>query len=103
MDLEGKKALTFLDGEWLEGNPLILGALSHATWMASVVFDGARYFEGGDQGGAVGDRGGGVDSQRPCAERASYTRDGPQIVQFRRATVTDAGAEDDAPRPRLEA
>ena len=46
MDLEGKKALTFLDGEWLEGNPLILGALSHATWMASVVFDGARYFEG---------------------------------------------------------
>ena len=46
MDIEGRKALTYLDGEWLEGNPKILGALSHATWMASVVFDGARYFEG---------------------------------------------------------
>ena len=40
------KAITLLDGEWLDGNPPILGPLSHATWMASVVFDGARYFEG---------------------------------------------------------
>jgi len=39
-------AYTFLDGQWLEGNPPILGPLTHATWMASVVFDGARYFEG---------------------------------------------------------
>ena len=40
------KSITFLDGKWLEGNPPILGPLTHATWMASVVFDGARYFEG---------------------------------------------------------
>jgi len=40
------KALTYVDGEWLEGNPPLLGPLSHASWMASVVFDGARYFEG---------------------------------------------------------
>jgi branched-chain amino acid aminotransferase len=39
-------ALTFIDGRWVEGNPPILGPMSHATWMASVVFDGARAFEG---------------------------------------------------------
>jgi branched-chain amino acid aminotransferase len=37
---------TYLDGSWLEGNPPILGPLTHATWMASVVFDGARAFDG---------------------------------------------------------
>ncbi len=36
----------YLDGSWLEGNPPILGPMTHATWMASVVFDGARAFEG---------------------------------------------------------
>ena len=40
------KAIHYLDGQWMEGNPLILGPLSHATWMASVVFDGARAFGG---------------------------------------------------------
>ena len=30
------KAVHFIDGEWLEGNPAILGPLTHATWMASV-------------------------------------------------------------------
>ncbi|MEM7169681.1 MAG: branched-chain amino acid aminotransferase [Pseudomonadota bacterium] len=40
------KALTFWNGEWLEGNPPLMGPLTHATWMASVVFDGARFFEG---------------------------------------------------------
>ena len=39
-------ALTFIDGDWHPGNPPLLGALSHAAWMASVVFDGARAFEG---------------------------------------------------------
>ena len=39
-------AIHYIDGKWIEGNPLILGAMSHATWMASVVFDGARAFEG---------------------------------------------------------
>ena len=39
-------AIHYLDGQWLEGNPPILGPLTHATWMASVVFDGARAFGG---------------------------------------------------------
>lgn len=37
---------TFLDGNWHEGNPPILGPRSHGFWLASSVFDGARYFEG---------------------------------------------------------
>ncbi len=39
-------ALTFADGRWQAGNPRILGAQSHAVWLASVVFDGARAFDG---------------------------------------------------------
>ena len=38
-------SLTFVDGEWLEGNPGIMGPMSHGSWMASTVFDGARVFE----------------------------------------------------------
>lgn len=37
---------TWLDGRWHEGNPLIAGPRTHAFWMASSVFDGARAFEG---------------------------------------------------------
>ncbi len=40
------KPIHYLDGAWLEGNPPILGPMTHATWMASVVFDGARAFAG---------------------------------------------------------
>lgn len=40
------KAVHFLDGKWVEGNPPIMGPMTHAAWMASVVFDGARAFEG---------------------------------------------------------
>ena len=36
----------FIDGKWLEGNPPILGPTTHATWMASVAFDGGRAFDG---------------------------------------------------------
>ena len=36
------RAITWIDGEWVEGNPPLLGPMTHATWMASVVFDGAR-------------------------------------------------------------
>lgn len=39
-------SLVFVDGTWHEGNPPILGALDHAFWMASSVFDGARAFAG---------------------------------------------------------
>lgn len=39
-------AWTYVDGEWLEGNPLIAGPMTHALWLGSCVFDGARAFEG---------------------------------------------------------
>ena len=37
---------TFLDGEWFEGNKPIVGVRTHAFWLASSVFDGARAFDG---------------------------------------------------------
>ena len=37
---------TYVDGEWLPGNPPLIGPTSHAMWLGSTVFDGARYFEG---------------------------------------------------------
>lgn len=37
---------TFIDGQWLEGNPGIVGPRTHAMWQSSSVFDGARRFEG---------------------------------------------------------
>lgn len=37
---------TYTDGEWIEGNPRLLPAQSHALWFSSIVFDGARAFEG---------------------------------------------------------
>ncbi len=43
---EWSQTHTFLDGEWFEGNKPILGPRSHAFWLGSSVFDGARAFEG---------------------------------------------------------
>ncbi|MBV8837527.1 MAG: branched-chain amino acid aminotransferase [Alphaproteobacteria bacterium] len=40
------KTWTFLDGDWHEGNVPIMGPRTHAAWLASCVFDGARAFEG---------------------------------------------------------
>ncbi|MEN3930406.1 branched-chain amino acid aminotransferase [Microvirga sp. W0021] len=40
------KTWNWIDGEWIEGNPMIMGPRSHASWMASSVFDGARIYEG---------------------------------------------------------
>ena len=37
---------TWVDGVWHSGNPPIFGPMTHAAWMASVAFDGARAFEG---------------------------------------------------------
>ncbi|WP_041596456.1 branched-chain amino acid aminotransferase [Brucella melitensis] len=37
---------TYYKGEWREGDVRILGAASQATWLGSLVFDGARLFEG---------------------------------------------------------
>jgi branched-chain amino acid aminotransferase len=33
-------------GKWFDRNPMILGPLDHAFWMATTVFDGARAFSG---------------------------------------------------------
>jgi branched-chain amino acid aminotransferase len=40
------ESLVYLDGEWIEGNPPVLGPATLATWLGSIVFDGARAFEG---------------------------------------------------------
>jgi branched-chain amino acid aminotransferase len=40
------KTSTFFEGEWREGNIGIMGPRTHAAWLCSVVFDGARAFEG---------------------------------------------------------
>jgi branched-chain amino acid aminotransferase len=37
---------TFIDGDWHEGNVPLMGVRSHAAWLGSMVFDGARAFEG---------------------------------------------------------
>lgn len=37
---------TFVDGEWVSGNPPLIGPTSHAMWLGSTVFDGARWFDG---------------------------------------------------------
>ena len=37
---------TYVDGDWREGNPAIVGPRTHALWLGSSVFDGARWFEG---------------------------------------------------------
>ncbi|XWN30672.1 MAG: branched-chain amino acid aminotransferase [Devosia sp.] len=37
---------TYLDGAWHDGNQPIIGARTHAFWLGSSVFDGARAFEG---------------------------------------------------------
>jgi branched-chain amino acid aminotransferase len=40
------RTLTFFEGDWHEGNVPIMGPRTHAAWLCSVVFDGARAFEG---------------------------------------------------------
>lgn len=40
------KTLAYVDGQWRQGNPLLMGPRHHAVWLSSVVFDGARAFDG---------------------------------------------------------
>ncbi|NVK33153.1 MAG: branched-chain amino acid aminotransferase [Rhodobacteraceae bacterium] len=40
------KTWTWIDGQWLEGNPPVMGPRTHAAWQGTSVFDGARYFDG---------------------------------------------------------
>lgn len=37
---------TFFEGAWHSGNPKIIGPMTQAMWLASMVFDGARGFDG---------------------------------------------------------
>ena len=39
------KTWTFFNGDWHEGNLPIMGIRTHAAWLGSSVFDGARVFE----------------------------------------------------------
>src|ERR1700689_799471 len=40
------ETLPFFEGDWHTGNVPIMGPRTHAAWLASTVFDGARAFEG---------------------------------------------------------
>jgi branched-chain amino acid aminotransferase len=40
------KTWTFFEDKWHEGNVQIMGVRTHAAWLCSIVFDGARAFEG---------------------------------------------------------
>jgi branched-chain amino acid aminotransferase len=40
------KTWTFFEDRWQDGNAPIMGVRTHAAWLCSVVFDGARAFEG---------------------------------------------------------
>ena len=40
------EAVFYYDGEWLEENPKVTGPMNQAFWLSSVVFDGARAFDG---------------------------------------------------------
>lgn len=42
----GTECVTWFKDRWHEGNLPILGAADHATWLGTLVFDGARAFEG---------------------------------------------------------
>ncbi|TVR98215.1 MAG: branched-chain amino acid aminotransferase [Rhodospirillales bacterium] len=43
---DGASRQTFVDGRWHDGSPAVLAADSHAVWLGSAVFDGARAFDG---------------------------------------------------------
>ncbi|HYA05326.1 MAG TPA: branched-chain amino acid aminotransferase [Xanthobacteraceae bacterium] len=40
------KTVTFFEDDWHDGNVPIMGARTHAAWLGTSVFDGARAFDG---------------------------------------------------------
>ena len=40
------RTVTFFEDDWHEGNVPIMGPRTHADWLCTSVFDGARAFEG---------------------------------------------------------
>ena len=43
---EQSRTWTFFEGAWHEGNVALMGPRTHGAWLGSVLFDGARRFEG---------------------------------------------------------
>jgi branched-chain amino acid aminotransferase len=42
----GERSLTWFEGRWHPGNAPILGAADHGAWQGTMVFDGARAWDG---------------------------------------------------------
>jgi branched-chain amino acid aminotransferase len=42
----GKTISTWADGRWRDGDVAVMGAADHGAWQGTLVFDGARAFEG---------------------------------------------------------
>ncbi len=42
----GKNIKTWFEGHWHDGNPAVMRAADHAIWLGTLVFDGARAFNG---------------------------------------------------------
>lgn len=42
----GKNIKTWFEGQWHDGNPAVMRAADHAMWLGTLVFDGARAFNG---------------------------------------------------------
>src|SRR5579885_1642065 len=45
MAIGWSKTVTFFENDWHDDNVPIMGARTHAAWLGSSVFDGARAFE----------------------------------------------------------
>lgn len=41
-----RRILTWFDNRWHDGNVAVMGAADHGTWLGTLVFDGARRFDG---------------------------------------------------------
>ena len=39
-------AINYIGGKWIEGNPPVMGPMDQAFWFSTMVFDGARAFDG---------------------------------------------------------
>ncbi|HBM12659.1 MAG TPA: hypothetical protein DD390_08180 [Rhodospirillaceae bacterium] len=39
-------AITYVDGKWVDANAPLWNSMSHGVWLSSMIFDGARAFEG---------------------------------------------------------
>lgn len=42
----GTNIKTYFDGKWQDGNPAVMRAADHAIWLGTLVFDGARAWQG---------------------------------------------------------